>query len=100
MTSAHITSSHHRGPSPANGAVGTRSWPQAAAALALRVVTWPARVAAARAAMNQLAGMSDHELRDIGLTRQDLRDATGLVQDADPTQMLAQRVAGRTRFWR
>ena len=54
---------------------------------------WPARMVAARQAMRQLAGMSDHELRDIGLFRQDLRDATALPLDADPTRLLAARGA-------
>ena len=84
----------------AGGGKTLRALAQRAAAFALRVVTWPSRVAAARAAMTQLANMSDYELRDIGLTRQDLRDATGLVPDEDPTQLLADRAASRTRFVR
>jgi uncharacterized protein YjiS (DUF1127 family) len=58
---------------------------------------WPARMVAARQAMRQLAGMSDHELRDIGLFRQDLRDATALPLDADPTRLLAARTEERRR---
>ena len=65
---------------------------------ALHALTWPMRVSEARAAMRQLGGMTDHELKDIGLTRQDLRDATGLVIDDDPTQLLARRAAERSRF--
>ena len=63
-----------------------------------RVLAWPIRVSEARAAMRQLGSMSEHELKDIGLTRQDLRDATGLVIDDDPTQLLAKRAAERSRI--
>jgi uncharacterized protein YjiS (DUF1127 family) len=70
----------------------------AAPARALRrLAGWPFRVAAARAAMRQLAGMSDHELADIRLTRQDLRDATALALGDDPTRVLAMRVRERAR---
>ena len=41
--------------------------------------------------------MSDYELRDIGLTRQDLFDATALPLDADPSPLLARRRAARER---
>ncbi|HYA72011.1 MAG TPA: DUF1127 domain-containing protein [Roseiarcus sp.] len=58
-----------------------------------RIALWPARVAAARAAFAQLAAMSARELADIGLTAQDLRDATALPLDADPTAILAARAA-------
>ena len=37
-----------------------------------RVLTWPARVGAARRTMSDLARMSEYELRDIGLTRYDI----------------------------
>lgn len=60
-----------------------------------RVASWPFRVAAARAAMRQLAGMSDRELADIRLTRQDLRDASALALDDDPTRVFAMRVRER-----
>ena len=73
---------------------------RAAGALAMRVLTWPTRFVEARAVMNRLGAMSDPELRDIGLTRQDLRDATALVPDEDPTRLLAGRAASRTRFIR
>ena len=49
-----------------------------------RVLTWPARVGAARRTMSELARMSEYELRDIGLTRSDVNDATALPLDADP----------------
>ena len=70
------------------------------ATLALRATAWPAHVAASRAAMTQFARMSDHDLKDIGLTRQDVRDATSLALDADPTRLLAGRAAARTRLLR
>jgi uncharacterized protein YjiS (DUF1127 family) len=63
---------------------------EAASALR-RVVSWPARVGAARRAMSQLARMSDYELRDIGLTRQDVVDVSALPLDEDPTALLARR---------
>jgi uncharacterized protein YjiS (DUF1127 family) len=62
-----------------------------------RLAAWPAKVVAARRAIRQLAGMSDHELRDIGLSRQDLRDATALPPGADPPQMFAARAQERKR---
>jgi uncharacterized protein YjiS (DUF1127 family) len=60
-----------------------------------RLASWPFRVAAARAAMRQLAGMDDRELADIGLRRQDLRDASALALDEDPTRILAMRARER-----
>jgi uncharacterized protein YjiS (DUF1127 family) len=60
-----------------------------------RLASWPFRVAAARAAMRQLAGMSDHELADINLTRQDLRDASALPLSDDPTRIFAMRARER-----
>lgn len=56
-----------------------------------RVALWPVRVAAARAALAQLAAMDARELADIGLTGQDLRDATASPLDQDATGMLAAR---------
>jgi len=58
-----------------------------------RALQWPARVGAARRAMSQLAHMSDYELRDIGLTRQDVIDVSALPLDEDPTALLARRRA-------
>jgi uncharacterized protein YjiS (DUF1127 family) len=58
-----------------------------------RIALWPARVAAARAAFVQLAAMNARELADIGLTAQDLCDATALALDEDPTATLAARAA-------
>ena len=64
-----------------------------AAEVLQRAMSWPARVSAARRAMSQLAQMSDYELRDIGLTRQDVADVSALPLDEDPTAMLARRRA-------
>jgi uncharacterized protein YjiS (DUF1127 family) len=66
-----------------------------AAGALLRALEWPARVGAARRTMNQLARMSDYELRDIGLTRQDVADANALPLDADPSTLLVRRRCAR-----
>jgi uncharacterized protein YjiS (DUF1127 family) len=62
-----------------------------------RVLTWPARVSAARRTMFELTQMSDLELRDIGLTRSDINDATALPMGDDPSSLLVRRRAWRTR---
>jgi uncharacterized protein YjiS (DUF1127 family) len=63
-----------------------------------RAIAWPSRVIAARKAMGQLAGMSDYELHDIGLTRQDIADLSALPLDADPTLPLVRRRSGRANL--
>jgi uncharacterized protein YjiS (DUF1127 family) len=62
-----------------------------------RVLSWPARVAAARRTLTELSRMSEYELRDIGLSRQDLNDVTSLPLDADPSGLLVRRRASRER---
>ena len=62
-----------------------------------RALSWPARVSAARRTMTRLSGMSERELGDIGLTRQDIADASALPLDADPSILLVRRRAGRER---
>jgi uncharacterized protein YjiS (DUF1127 family) len=62
-----------------------------------RILSWPARVAAARRTMSDLARMSEYELRDIGLTRSDVNDATALPLGADPSGLLVRRRAWRER---
>jgi hypothetical protein len=47
--------------------------------------------------MSELAQMSEYELRDIGLTRSDVNDATALPLDADPSGLLVRRRAWRER---
>jgi uncharacterized protein YjiS (DUF1127 family) len=61
------------------------------------IIAWPVRVLAARRELELLAGMSEYELKDIGLTRSDLGDATALPADASPTDFLAARVEERHR---
>jgi uncharacterized protein YjiS (DUF1127 family) len=78
----------------------TASFPQPASrttAALWRVLSWPARVAAARRTLTELARMSEYELRDIGLSRQDLNDTTSLPLDADPSGLLVRRRASRER---
>ena len=70
---------------------------QGAAETLRRALSWPARVSAARRTMSQLARMSAYELRDIGLTPQDVSDASALPLDADPSPMLVRRRAARER---
>ena len=74
-----------------------RSWTARLGAALMRALLWPARVVAARRALAQLAAMSEHELRDIGLSRQDLVDLTGRPLDEDPTPHLAGLRDGRAR---
>jgi uncharacterized protein YjiS (DUF1127 family) len=56
---------------------------------------WPVRVLRARRELEMLARMSESELKDIGLTRTDLGDATALPADASPTEFLALRIEER-----
>jgi uncharacterized protein YjiS (DUF1127 family) len=66
-----------------------------AAAVLKRALSWPARFVAARAALSQLAGMSDVELRDIGLVRQDVVDIGALRRDASRSASAERRAAPR-----
>ncbi|MGO8798029.1 MAG: DUF1127 domain-containing protein [Roseiarcus sp.] len=63
----------------------------------VRALLWPARVVAARRTLAQLAGLSEYELRDIGLSRQDLVDFTARPLDEDPTPHLSRSRAARLR---
>ncbi len=67
------------------------------AASVKRALSWPARISAERRAMSQLARMSDHELSDIGLVRQDIVDVSALRLDADPSATRAGRRPARAR---
>ena len=60
-----------------------------------RAFGWPAHVLEARRTLAQLARMSDRELVDIGLTRQDLCDCLALSLDDDPSEKLARERANR-----
>ena len=75
-------------------------WRGAVAALtaADAVVMGPFRAGEARRVMAALGAMSDRDLRDIGLTRQDLRDASALPATRDPGRLLARRRAARRRW--
>ena len=64
---------------------------------ARRAASWPFRVAAARAALRALADMDRRELADIGLNLSDVRDASALPLDRDPTALLAARARERRR---
>ena len=59
------------------------------------VLMWPFRASENRRLMETLSAMSDHDLRDIGLTRHDLRDTMALPLDRDAGAFLAARRSGR-----
>ncbi len=59
------------------------------------VALWPVRVSRARREYARLSALTEHELRDIGLSRGDLADVTALPLDEDPTLVLARRVEER-----
>ena len=67
--------------------------------LALRaadaILVWPFRAGENRRVLNILAAMDEHELRDIGLSRQDLRDATTLPVGEDLGRFFAIRRRAR-----
>ena len=65
------------------------------AAVALRAVLWPVRVARTRKVMRQLSNMSAYELKDIGLMPYDIESAQALSLDEDPTSFLASRARER-----
>jgi uncharacterized protein YjiS (DUF1127 family) len=62
---------------------------------ARRAAAWPFRVAAARATLRALANMDRRELADIGLSPSDVRDASALALDRDPSELLTRRVRER-----
>jgi uncharacterized protein YjiS (DUF1127 family) len=66
-------------------------------ALLGRAALWPARVIAARRTLAQLSTLSEYELRDIGLIRQDLVDLTARPLDEDPTPHLNRARISRAR---
>ena len=55
----------------------------------------PVRFYRSRQLLNAMAQMSDHELRDIGLTAQDISAATALPLGQDPSVLFAARTAER-----
>jgi uncharacterized protein YjiS (DUF1127 family) len=68
-----------------------------AAAFIARIALWPIHVVEARHTLAQLAALSEYELRDVGLTRQDLVDLTARPLDEDPTPHLNRARIGRAR---
>jgi uncharacterized protein YjiS (DUF1127 family) len=60
-------------------------------AVAAPILLWPVRVLRARQLAHTFATMDDRELADLGLTRQDVCDATGLPIQDDPSLFLAER---------
>jgi len=67
-----------------------------AVALAKRILFWPGRVITARQHAAVLHRLDERELRDIGLTRQDVLSTSGLAMDQDPSAHLA-RIAEERR---
>ena len=63
--------------------------------LPVTILMWPFRVAENRRLLASLATLDDRGLADIGLTRQDLRDATALPLGVDPSATFAERAAER-----
>jgi uncharacterized protein YjiS (DUF1127 family) len=59
------------------------------------VLMWPFRASENRRLVETLGAMSDHDLRDIGLTRHDLRDTLALPLDRDAGAFLADRRSSR-----
>ena len=66
-----------------------------AGAVLRRALTWPARAGAARRSMAQLARMSDAELHDIGLVRQDVVDIGALRRSVERSALAERRAAPR-----
>jgi uncharacterized protein YjiS (DUF1127 family) len=64
-------------------------------AMLRQAALWPARVLKANREQRMLASLSEYELKDIGLTRSDVRDITALPADVSPTDFLATRIHER-----
>lgn len=58
-------------------------------------VMGPFRAIGNRRLVDTLAAMSDHDLKDIGLTRHDLRDSAALPAGRDASRFLADRREAR-----
>ena len=61
----------------------------------LSICLWPSRVLQSRRDLALLASLDDRGLADIGLSRQDLRDATAFARSEDPTARFAERARDR-----
>jgi uncharacterized protein YjiS (DUF1127 family) len=59
------------------------------------ILFWPVRAYAARRVQAQIAAMSERDLQDIGLLRQDTYDAACLPLTADPGRFYAERAVER-----
>lgn len=85
-------------PSPAERAWSALSRSvHAALTLIDAAVTMPFRWSENRRIMLTLSAMSDHDLRDIGLTRHDLRDSLALSHGRNTGAFLAGRRSARRR---
>jgi uncharacterized protein YjiS (DUF1127 family) len=84
-------------PCPNPSSFGRASLADRFASIASRVALWPAHVIAARRTLAQLSSLSEYELRDVGLTRQDLVDLTARPLDEDPTPHLNRARISRAR---
>jgi|tagenome__1003787_1003787.scaffolds.fasta_scaffold18578998_2 uncharacterized protein YjiS (DUF1127 family) len=62
-----------------------------------RLLQKPVRYYRARQNLVALSALSDHELRDIGLTRTDVEAASAYPTDPDPTEILANIAQDRRR---
>jgi uncharacterized protein YjiS (DUF1127 family) len=91
-----LSLTHHR----AMGGRASSGILDGALSFARTVLLWPVRFYRARQDLAALGALSDHELKDIGLLRTDLADATGLASDEDPTLRLARIVDDRRRYRR
>jgi uncharacterized protein YjiS (DUF1127 family) len=89
---------HQTSSSPATRATaGAAMWLARGGDVLMRIVGFLERAAAGRRALRQLAEADDRMLKDIGLDRSDLRNATAEPLYRDPTSLLAGRVEeGRT----
>lgn len=86
-----VSNTNERSPLRKAGIAIGGSWARALR----RLLLWFPRLLAARRDFDVLAGMSERELKDIGLTRADVGDITALPSDASPTEFLAARIEER-----
>ncbi len=66
-------------------------------ALLQSALLWPSRVHARRKLLRTMSGMSDYELADIGLIRQDLTDSAALPLPSEPGAFFSARIRERRR---
>lgn len=88
-----MTALDHRNVAIAAGRTPGAAWARRVAELVMRI----RRLFRNRAAMRHLSELSDHELADIGLTRDDLRIVGRLPVATDPTVRLSELAAARLR---